>query len=321
MEFRWINGFGRLHHRKVETRLVIDCQPVVFCHSLITLHLVTREEPQGWPCQRLSLTGFRQLHEIAVSRGCRPWFIVVPYEITFMGTALARLILATIATVLLSPVVIDIVLVFHKDITVLTVVGGTVQTGAAVIVMCQQIMMERSRRAAPLAGIAAIALLMTGIVESLMDDTPLNGREMVIVDGHIFLSTPSETAMVDNDGIRILDTDRSTLDKVLVATQSDTSTKISHDNITRAAQVQFPATIQDAVPRSGLSSYSNIVQLGTDILFKRDDATDAEHNSSILTTGFCQGPAQGPLTTVIEIGHLYHFASPPTRSILSKAFC
>ena len=312
MELRGVNGLGRLHILEFKTSLIINSQPIVLRHSLVALHLITTEEPQGRTRQGLALTGFRQLHKIAVCRRCWPRFIVIAHEVALMGTAFASLILTTIAAIGLAPVIVDVVLIFHKDIAVLVMIGGSVQTGTAIKVMCQQIMMERSGRTSPLTSIAAIAFLMTSIIESFMDYAPLNGSEVVVVDRHVLFATPSETAMINDDGIGILNTNRPAFDKVLVTTKSDASSKVSHNDILRPTQVQFSTTIKDSIAWSSLSCNGHMVQLGTNILFQRNDTTNAKYDGCMLTTCFRQCPAQGALATIVEVSHFHHLATSST---------
>ena len=170
-------------------------------------------------------------------------------------------------------------------------IGGSVQTGTAIIVMCQQIMMERSGRTSPLTSIAAIAFLMTSIIESFMDYAPLNGSEVVVVDRHVLFATPSETAMINDNGIGVLNTNRPTFDKVFVTTKSNAPSKVTHNNILRPTQVQFSTTIKDSIAWSSLSCNGYMVQLGTDILFQRNDTTNAKYDGCMLTTCFRQCPA------------------------------
>ena len=57
---------------------------------------------------------------------------------------------------------------------------------------------------------------MTCIVESLMDDTPLHRGKVVVIHGHILLTTPAKAAMVDNDVTGILNTNGATFYETLL---------------------------------------------------------------------------------------------------------
>ena len=137
---------------------------------------------------------------------------------------------------------------------------------------------------------------MAGIVKTFMDDTPLNGGKVVVVDGHILLATPSKTAVIDDDVLGILDAQACTSDetailrfgKVSFINNAHTETQVTDNDIVRTAQVHLTATNQDAVARSSLSGYGDILQTGSQFTFllrihtQLDDTTHAEHDGRIL---------------------------------------
>jgi len=54
---------------------------------------------------------------------------------------------------------------------------------------------------------------VTSIAQTLMNNTPLDGCEVIVIHGDILFPTPSKTAMI-NDNIRgILDTNSATINK------------------------------------------------------------------------------------------------------------
>ena len=55
---------------------------------------------------------------------------------------------------------------------------------------------------------------MSGVVKAFVQDTPLDSSEVIVIHRHILFGTPSETAMVDDDILSILDTNGATLNKV-----------------------------------------------------------------------------------------------------------
>ena len=154
-----------------------------------------------------------------------------------------------------------------------------------------------------------------------MHDAPLHGSKMVVVNGHILFPTPSETAVVDDDGVGILDTYRATLDKLLVVAQSDASPQVPDDDIVRAAQVQLATPIEDALAWCRLSGDGDVVQFGTDVALQRDDTRHPEHDGSAFSASLRQCPPQRALTTVIEVRHLHHLAKAPTTGIFPKTLC
>ena len=250
-----------------------------------------------------------------------------------MRATLASLVLATIAGIATAPVEVHVVLVFQKDIAVALGIRGTIDARRATVVVGQQVVMERSRRAAPLASIAAYTLLMACVVESLVDDAPLHRRIVVVVHGDILLAAPAKAAVVDDDVAGILDANGATLDEILllrlcrVANGTQSRTDIADDDIFGAAQVQFATPQQNALARCCLTSNGHVLQFGADgtfVLTLRiradvDDASDAEHDGGILATRLRQCPAQRALASIVEIRHLDHFAPASARGILAKA--
>ena len=72
-----------------------------------------------------------------------------------------------------------------------------------------------------------------------MYDAPLDGGEVVVVDGGILLATPSKAAVVDNDVLCVLNANGSTLNEVLllrlggVALGAQARADITDDDILR----------------------------------------------------------------------------------------
>ena len=206
--------------------------------------------------------------------------------------------------------------------------------------MCQQVMVEGGWRAPPLGAIAAHALMVTGIVQSLMYDAPLHSSVVVVVHGHILLATPSEAAVVNDNLLCVLNTYGATLYKAALPVGSvrlaflswqflgaQTRAEVTYNDILRPAQVQLAATQQDALTGSRLPCYGDVLQLGTygtlvlalgvgaDVY----NARDAEHDGGILPSGLCQCPPQRALALVVQIGYLYHLAASSAGGILAKA--
>ena len=91
---------------------------------------------------------------------------------------------------------------------------------------------------------------MAGIVETFMNDAPLDGGVMVVVHGDVFLATPAKAAVVDDDVSGILYTDGTTVNEaalliVLVGfalltfqlLDTQTRTDVADDDILGTAQV------------------------------------------------------------------------------------
>ena len=122
------------------------------------------EVPQRRARQLLALASLREFDEYIVLRMCRTWLIVVAHEVAPVRATLASLVLAAIARVATSPVEVDVVLIFQKHILVNLGISGSVDTCRATVVADQQIVVERSRRASPLASIAPDALVVACII-------------------------------------------------------------------------------------------------------------------------------------------------------------
>ena len=158
-----------------------------------------------------------------------------------MTTSFSCLILTTVAGITSSPIEVYIVLVFKKDILVAFGICSTINTRASTIVTGQQIMMECRRRAIPLGSIATGTLMMTRIVESFMDNTPLNSRKLVIIHRHVLLTAPSETTVVNDDVPPILNANSSTLNEVFllclcrITFCSQTRTDVTNNHVFRTA--------------------------------------------------------------------------------------
>ena len=118
---------------------------------------------------------------------------------------------------------------------------------------------------------------MTGIMKSLVNDTPLYRREVVVVHGHILLTAPSKTTVVDDDVRGILYTNSTSFDETplligsicfpLVTRQvqrTQTGAEVTDNDIIRATEVQFSATQEDTLSWCRLSCYRHILQFGTD---------------------------------------------------------
>ena len=65
--------------------------------------------------------------------------------------------------------------------------------------MGYQVMMIRGSAATPVSAIAVGTLLVSGIVETLADDAPLDGKVTIAIDGQTFINAPADGAVVDDD--------------------------------------------------------------------------------------------------------------------------
>ena len=84
----------------------------------------------------------------------------------------------------------------------------TIEAWRTAIVMGKQTMMHRAALTTPLGTIGTLALYILRVIETLREDTPLGSRGLVVVERDIFLHRPSERAMVNNDILDILYTQR-----------------------------------------------------------------------------------------------------------------
>ena len=225
-------------------------------------------------------------------------------------------VLTSVAGTRTSPVVVHIVVILQKHVAVTVIVARPVDTGGTAHVVDQQVVMESSGRTAPLRAIPACAFMVVGVVKALVHQTPLNGGEVVVVDGHVLFGTPSETAVVDDEGVGILDADAAALAEVFTI-HADTSAYVADDKVARSAKVKFGSPIEDACSRGGLSRDGHVFQFGADVAFQFNGAAHPEHDGGILAA-LLQSPAEGALATVFQIGHFHHFPSAPAASVLAK---
>jgi hypothetical protein len=65
--------------------------------------------------------------------------------------------------------------------------------------MGYQVMMIRGSAATPVSAIAVGTLLVSGIVETLADDAPLDGKVTIAIDGQALVYGPADRAMIHYD--------------------------------------------------------------------------------------------------------------------------
>ena len=124
----------------------MNSTPVIAgCIGIALHHIASKIPARGLLVQRLTTTGCREFHEITAIGSRRAWLIVVGYEIALMRAIDTSLVLATIAGVLLAPVVVDVVHILHKDIAILRCTAGTIQSRAAIVVVSQQVVVIGGR--------------------------------------------------------------------------------------------------------------------------------------------------------------------------------
>ena len=148
-----------------------------------------------------------------------------------------------------------------------------------------------------------------------MDDTPLNGSEVVVVHGHILLATPTKAAVVDDDILGILQSKACTFDETAVCSLcqvcliniANAEAQVADNQIVRAAKVHLASTDQDALTRSRLTSNGHILQVGSQVAhflgigLYLDDTTHTEHNGGILLASNGQCPTQRALTGILRV--------------------
>ena len=96
-----------------------------------------------------------------------------------------------------------------------------------------------------------------------MDDTPLNGGKVVVIHGHILLATPTETAVVDDDILGILQAKACTFDETAVRSLgqvcliniANAEAQVADNQIVRAAKVHLASTDQDWLAGRALSGH------------------------------------------------------------------
>ena len=84
----------------------------------------------------------------------------------------------------------------------------TIEAWRTAIVMGKQTVVHRAALTTPLGTISTLALYILRVIETLREDTPLCSRVLVVIECDVFLHRPSERAMVDNDILNILHTQR-----------------------------------------------------------------------------------------------------------------
>ena len=177
-------------------------------------------------------------------------------------------------------------------------------------------------------------------MQTLVDDTPLHRRIVVVIHRHVLLAAPSETAVVDDDVTGVLYADGTTLDEAALLVgrirlavlswqfqHAQTRTDVADDDILRTTQIQLAAPQQDTLAGRRLTCYGDILQLGTYGTFVLTlgigtdlyRATHAKHNGGILTSGVRQCPAQRALATVCQCRHLHHLTTAAARGIFAEA--
>ena len=65
--------------------------------------------------------------------------------------------------------------------------------------MGYQVMMIRGTAASPVTTIAVSPFLVSGIVETLADDAPLDGKVAIAIDGQALIDTPTDGTVVDDN--------------------------------------------------------------------------------------------------------------------------
>ena len=217
-----LDGFGHgdmvgLHHVECQSRYIlligIDVEGfVVVIIKTVTLgiaalHVVARQVPFA---VALTLTALCWITErgtdeysLFLARIGRSWLIVVVDKVQLEQAFVALTVVAAIAGILLAVVVVDVV---HKvKQHYLVVLRRGTETWRAVVVVCQQVVVVRSRFAAQHGTVAAVALAVSGIVETFGEDAPLYGSVVVVVPADVLLCRPSERAVVNNPVAAILD--------------------------------------------------------------------------------------------------------------------
>ena len=158
--------------------------------------------------------------------------------------------------------------------------------------MYQQIVVKGCRRTAPLRAVASRSFRVACHAQSFVDNRPLYCREVIIIHRHIFLSAPSETAVVNDDVLAIFNPNTSTIDKLVIIRFSQSTANITDNQIIAAAQVKFGTSVKNTVTGSRLSGNGYVCQFGTDVTFQLDDAAHTEHDGGIFHPSLSQCPAQ-----------------------------
>ena len=226
---------------------------------------------------------------------------------------------ATIAGILATPVVVDIVDILHQHMNI--VAARTVQTRRTAHVVSQQIVMIGSSLTTPLRTITASALTVTGIVKTFMHDTPLNGGKIVVVNSHIFFARPAKGTMVDDEVFGIFNTDGTSFDKIVVAIQTDAETQMTYNQVFTTTEISFGTANTDAISRSRLSGnsgtgFSSTTQIG----FERNDTRHAEYHRNRLVGILTQSPAQTSGAGIVQVRHFNHLSAASTSGPSAVTF-
>ena len=128
-----------------------------------------------------------------VGRTSGPGFVVVVDNVHFHA-------FATVASVS-SEVVYHVVAHVHAFVKLC---GGTrTETWRTACVMCNEIVVERSARSAPVASVAMVAFGVTRVYETLRYDAPLQGGILVAKERTALVNAPAHGAMVYHDAFLI----------------------------------------------------------------------------------------------------------------------
>ncbi len=123
--------------------------------------------------------------------------------------------------------------------------------------MGYQVVMIRSSAATPITAIAVSSLLVSGIVEALTHDAPLDSEVTITVDGQTFINGPADAAVVDDDVVTAAAT-KPVAFMMGNLTISQSETHIAYDIIGTDHDRIISQT--DTVTRGSLSCYGRVLR-------------------------------------------------------------
>ena len=308
------------HHAAVK----VDVRPVVVLIIIdaVTVDVVTTGHiPILLVVTRRGAVGYRHRRNAVRSAG-RTCLIVVVHHVDI---AAARTTIATIAAVINHTIAEIDVLRLHGVLPLILVVQHvarvprpivtcTVETRRTVSHVGNEIMVERSKFAAPDAAIAVSTLAVTRIHETLGNRTPLHGEVVVIVIRSHLVDTPRERAVVEDDARLVtLPCGIGTLVDILFL--STTEADETYDIVcTRANGI---VTYSNTWIRRRLSEDGDVVLHGQ-VAGQGNDTCHVEHDDAV-SLAHCV--AERSRATVLQVCHVIDRTLTSTRYVAAVTLC
>ena len=183
--------------------------------------------------------------------------------------------------------------------------------------MGNQIVMETGKLTAPNATIAMCTLVVSRIVETLAQRTPLHGEAIVIVERSHLIDTPTERTVVENL-IAILTRPNSIGSIIYILHLTAATTNIANDDIVSIRSHREIAKCNTRF-RCRLSCNGGVFP-NDEVCHQVDVSTHIKHNRA--RSSLLQAPTERPLCIAILIiskrGDMIHISSTSTCCRISS---